>query len=142
MAFIRKRGNSYYLVHNVREEGRVHQLQLVSLGRRPRISDEVVRAVTARHPFIRVDWRRLRQQASHDIVQPTLNDAGYLFGLLGEIRGLHLDIADFQWPALEGFEHRELRAQFAAELRLLRSTLEVKLDQLRRRRFSGSSPGR
>ncbi len=42
MAFIRKRGESYYLVHNVRQEGRVRQIHLACLGRRPRISDDVV----------------------------------------------------------------------------------------------------
>ena len=136
MAFIRKRGNSYYLVHNVRREGRVHQLQLASLGRRPRISDHVVQAVTAKHPFVQVDWARLRQHASHEFVQPMLNSSGYLRDLLGQIRSVHLEIADFQWPALEVLRDRELRKGFATELRLLRGTLEVKLNQLRKGRFA------
>ena len=137
MAFIRKRGSSFYLVHNVRKKGRVRQLQLASLGRRPRISDEVVQSVTAKHPFIRVDWARLRQRASHDFVRPMLNDSGYLRGLLSEIRNVHLEIADFQWPALEVLRDREFRGQFATELKLLRGTLEVKLGQLRKGRFAG-----
>ena len=33
MAFIRKRGNAYYLVHNVRKKGHVRQLHLARLGR-------------------------------------------------------------------------------------------------------------
>jgi hypothetical protein len=136
MAFIRKRGSSFYLVHNVRNKGRVRQLQLASLGRRPRISDEVVQSVAAKHPFVRVDWPRLRQRASHDFVQPMLNDSGYLRGLLSEIRNVHLEIADFQWPALEVLRDRELRNQFATELKLLRGTLEVKLGQLRKGRFA------
>jgi hypothetical protein len=138
MAFIRKRGNSYYLVHNVRRKGRVCQLQLASLGRRPRISDEIVQVVTAKHPFIRVDWARLRQHASHDFVQPMLNNSGYLRDLLGQIRSVHMDIADFQWPAFEVFRDRELRAQFATEFKLLRGTLEVKLGQLRKGRFTSA----
>lgn len=136
MAFIRKRGNAYYLVHNVRKKGRVRQLQLASLGRRPRISDEVVQAVASSHPFLRVDWAGLKRRASHDFVQPMLNDSEYLLGLLAEIRGVHLEIADFQWPALEVLRDRELRIRFATELKLLRGTLEVKLNQLRKGRFA------
>lgn len=136
MAFIRKRGNSFYLVHNVREKGRVRQLQLASLGQRPRISDEVVQSVTARHPFIRVDWPSLRQHASHDLVQPMLNDSGYLRSLLSDIRNVHLEIAEFHWPALEVLRDREFRNEFATELKLLRGTLEVKLSQLRKGKFA------
>lgn len=132
MAFIRQRGNSYYLVHNVRKKGRVRQIQLASLGRRPRISDEVVQAVTANHPFVEVDWPSVRRKASHELVQPLLNDSGYLRTLLGEIRSVHMEIAVFQWPSLELHRDRELRAQFATELKLLRGTLEVKLSQLRK----------
>jgi hypothetical protein len=137
MAFIRKRGSSYYLVHNVRKEGRVRQVQLASLGRRPRISDDVVEAVADNHPFVRVDWVRLKRRASHDLVQPMLNGSVYLRELLSEIRNVHLEIADFQWPALEVLGDRELRRRFATELKLLRVTLEVKLTQLRTGRFAG-----
>ena len=132
MAFIRQRGNSYYLVHNVRKKGRVCQIQLASLGRRPRISDEVVQAVRANHPFLEVDWPSIRRKASHELVQPMLNDSGYWRDLLAEIRAVHLDIADFQWPSLELQGDRDLRTQFATELKLLRGTLEVKLSQLRK----------
>ena len=47
MAFIRKRGEHYYLVHNVRQRGRVRQIHLAPLGRRPRISDDVIAEVRA-----------------------------------------------------------------------------------------------
>jgi hypothetical protein len=135
MAFIRQRGNSYYLVHNVREKGRVRQIQLASLGRRPRISDEVVQSVTANHPFVEVDWASIRRKASHEFVRPMLNDSEYLQNLLREIRAVHLEIAEFQWPSLEIQRDRELRTQFATELKLLRGTLEVKLNQLRKGRM-------
>ncbi len=46
MAFVRRKGNSYYLVHNVRRDGKVRQLHLARLGERARITDEVVREVT------------------------------------------------------------------------------------------------
>jgi len=65
-----------------------------------------------------------------------LNDSEYLQNLLSEIRSVHLEIADFQWPALEVLRDRELRKGFATELRLLRGTLEVKLNQLRKGRFA------
>jgi len=137
MAFIRKRGNSYYLVHNVRKKGRVRQLYLACLGRRPRISEDIVQEVTSKHPFVEVDWASLRRRAAHDLVQPLLNDSKYLRDLLADIRGMHLEIAEFQWPVLEVLRDRELRVQFATELKLLRGTLEVKLNQLRKGRFAG-----
>ena len=137
MAFIRKRGNSYYLVHNVRKKGRVRQLYLACLGRRPRISEDIVQEVTSKHPFVEVDWASLRRRAAHDLVQPLLNDSKYLRDLLADIRGMHLEIAEFQWPVLEVLRDRELRVQFATELKLLRGTLEVKLSQLRKGRYAG-----
>lgn len=135
MAFIRKRGNSYYLVHNVRKKGRVQQLHLACLGRRPRINDEVIRGVTSKHPFVQVDWAGLRRRASNDLVQPLLNDSEYLRDLLSDLRNVHLEIADLQWPLLEMVRNRELKSQFATELKLLRGTLEVKLNQFRKERF-------
>ena len=135
MAFIRKRGHSYYLVHNVRNKGRVEQLHLACLGRRPRISDEVIQGVTLKHPFVRVDWTGLKRRTSNDLVQPLLNDAEYLRGLLSDMRNVHLEIADLQWPLLDMVRDRELKGQFATELKLLRGTLEVKLNQFRKERF-------
>ena len=60
MAFIRKRGNSYYLVHSVRQKGRVRQGHLASLGERPRVSEEIMEEVKSNHPFVRVDWHGLK----------------------------------------------------------------------------------
>jgi len=121
MAFIRKRGQSYYLVHNVRQDGRVRQLHLARLGRRPHISDDVIRGVASRHPFVEVDWKGLREK-----------DSRYLHELLRTIRNLHLDICDLHLPVLEMTQDRELVKQLASSLKLLRSTLDVKLHQLRR----------
>lgn len=132
MAFIRKRGQSYYLVHNVRQEGRIHQIHLACLGRRPRISDEVVRGVTSKHPFVRVDWGELRDKASRDLVQPYERDSRYLRDLLMAIRNLHFDIADLPLPLLELNNDRELSVQLISGLKLLRATLDVKLHELRK----------
>jgi hypothetical protein len=132
MAFIRKRGQSYYLVHNVRQDGRVRQLHLARLGRRPHISDEVIRGVSSRHPFVEVDWKGLREKVSRELIQPFENDSRYLHELLRTIRNLHLDICDLHLPVLEMTQDRELVKQLASSLKLLRSTLDVKLHQSRR----------
>ncbi len=134
MAFIRKRGQSYYLVHNVREKGQVRQLHLARLGQRPRISDLVIEGVKSKHPFVRVDWERLREKTTRDLVQPYANDSQYLRNLLSSIHNLHLDIADLPLPALEMAGDRELLPQVVSGLKLLRGTLEVKLNQLRKGR--------
>ena len=62
MAFLRRKGNAFYLVHNVRKGGRIRQLHLAKLGERPRITDDVVRQVTRSYPFVDVNWRELREQ--------------------------------------------------------------------------------
>ncbi len=62
MAFIRRKGNTFYLVHNVRHGGKVQQLHLARLGNRARITDQVVRQVSKKHPFIELNWRSLREQ--------------------------------------------------------------------------------
>jgi hypothetical protein len=132
MAFIRKRGNSYYLVHNVREKGRVRQVHLASLGARPRISEEVKEGVKSKHPFVRIDWRGLKARASRELVNPMANDAEYVRRLLNDVRELHLDLADLPLPVLELTRDPELVAQMISGLKLLRSTLDVKLNQIRK----------
>ena len=61
MAFVRRKGNTYYLVHNVRRDGKVKQLHLARLGERARITDDVVRRVSRVYPFLRVNWAGLVQ---------------------------------------------------------------------------------
>ncbi len=134
MAFIRKRGQSYYLAHCVRKKGRVQQLHLACLGRRPRISDDVIQGVASKHPFLRVNWEGLREQATRKLVQPFENNAQYLQELLNATRNLHLEIADLQLPVLEMTQDTELKAQLASALKLLRSTLDVKLGKVRKGR--------
>jgi hypothetical protein len=132
MAFIRKRGSSYYLVHNVRKKGQVRQVHLASLGTRPRISDDLIEGVKSKHPFVRVDWPGLKEKASRDLVEPFRNDSEYVRRLLAAVRDLHLDIADLPLPALELTHDPELVTQMISGLKLLRSTLDVKLNQIRR----------
>ena len=132
MAFIRKRGESYYLVHNVRQEGRVRQIHLACLGRRPRISDDVVRGVSSSHPFLHVDWKGLRDKVSRNVVQPFEQDSRYLRDLLLAIRNLNFELADLPLPVLELAKDRELSMHLIAGLKLLRGTLDVKLQALRK----------
>ena len=134
MAFIRKRGQSYYLVHNVRKKGRVLQLHLARLGRRPHFSDDLIQGIASKHPFLRVNWEGLREKASRDLVQPFENNAQYLRDLLASIRNLHLDVADLQVPVLEMSQDSDLKMQVTSALKLLRNTLDVKLGQTRRGR--------
>lgn len=132
MAFIRKRGDHYYLVHNMRKKGRVRQIHLARLGRRPRISEEVIAGVRAKHPFVDINWESLRERASHELVQPMKGNAQFLRNLLAAIRNVHLEVADLHLPILDMVHDRELRAQLTTELKLLRTTLDVKLSQFRR----------
>ena len=69
MAFVRRKGNTYFLVHNVRRQGKVQQLHLARLGERPRITDDVVRKVSRNHPFIDLGWSSLREQVN-SVVAP------------------------------------------------------------------------
>ena len=134
MAFVRKRGRAYYLVHNFRDQGRVRQVQLACLGRRPRISDNLIEGVASKHPLVQVDWKRLKERVSREMVQPPRIDARYLRDLLSCVRDVHLEIADLQLPSLPLTPDRELRLQLTSELKLLRGTLDVKLAQFRRGR--------
>lgn len=132
MAFIRKRGRSYYLVHNVRKKGQVQQLYLACLGRRPRLSDEIIRGITSKHPFVQIDWESLREKASSELTEPLQRNSQHVQELLHNISSLNLDIADLHLPWLEMAEDRELVMDMISGLQLLRTTLDVKLSQLKK----------
>src|ERR1700694_2208910 len=100
MAFLRRKGNAFYLVHNVRKGGRVKQLYLAKLGERPRITDDVVRQVTRSHPFVDVNWSQLREEVNNRV-----------------------ELFD---PESKGVQ------EIITQLRLLHSTVGVKLDQFDR----------
>ena len=127
-----KRGSAYYLVHNLRDRGRLRQLQLACLGRRPRISDDLIEGVMSKHPLVRIDWQRLREKVSREVVQPLRADSQYVRELLASIRDVHLEIADLQPPLLVKPD-RQLHLQFTSELKHLKGTLDVKLAQFRSR---------
>jgi hypothetical protein len=132
VAFIRRKGNAYYLVHNVRRGGKVRQLHLARLGDRARITDQVVREVSKKHPFVALNWRALREQLNNqidltDLQSPTVQK------LVQSLRSLNLDLADLFPPALRLSESPAVANELLVQLRLLNSTIQVKLDQFRQR---------
>jgi len=141
MAFVRRKGNSFYLVHNVRRGGKVRQLHLARLGNRARITDDVVREVSKKHPFVELNWRSLREQVNHQV---NLGDpsAPGIQKLVSNLRELNLDLADLFPPLLRISGSSAMARELQVQLRLLQSTIQVKLDQLERGRgrFGGASP--
>jgi hypothetical protein len=131
VAFVRRKGNTYFLVHNVRRRGKIRQLHLAMLGERPRITDDVVRKVSRNHPFLDLDWSRLREQVNSR-VELFDTDSPYVQNLMHSLHNLNLDLADLSPPMLLLTDRSESSRELVTQLRLLRSTLDVKLDQFER----------
>ncbi len=141
MAFVRRKGNSFYLVHNVRHGGKVRQLHLARLGARARITDDLVREVSKKHPFVELNWKALRQQLNGqvDLANP---NSPTVQKLVSSLRALNLDLADVFPPLLRISESPVVARELLVQLRLLQSTIQVKLDQFGRRRgrFGNANP--
>jgi len=141
MAFVRRKGNRFYLVHNVRRGGKVRQLHLARLGDRARITDQVVREVSKKHPFVDLNWRALREQSHHrvDLANP---NSPMVQKLVSDLRTLTLDLADVFPPIVRITESPSVARELLVQLRLLQSTIQVKLDQFDRGRgrFSHANP--
>ena len=131
MAFVRRKGNSYYLVHNVRRRGKVEQLYLAPLGERPRITDDVVKQVSKNHPLLELNWRQLRENVNSrvELFDPS---SAYTKQLLNSMRLLNLDLADLSPPLLLMSDRAESSQELVMQLRLLRSTVDIKLEQFER----------
>jgi len=131
VAFIRRKGNTYYLVHNVRRQGKVQQLHLARLGGRPRITDDVVRQVHRNHPLLDLDWSQLREKVSGrvELFDPR---SPFVQSLMQSLRNLNLDLADLSPPLLMLADRTKSSHEIVTQLRLLRSTLDVKLEQFER----------
>src|SRR5262249_41302496 len=130
MAFVRRKGNSYYLVHNVRRGGKVRQLHLARLGSRARITDTVVREVSKKHPFVEMNWRALREQLSRQInlADPQSPEVKQL---IANLRALPLELADLFPPVLQISESPAVAKELLVQLQLLYSTIQVKLEKFR-----------
>ncbi|MGH9702128.1 MAG: hypothetical protein ACRD4K_02040 [Candidatus Acidiferrales bacterium] len=118
-------------MHNVRRRGKVQQLHLARLGERPRITDAVVREVSRNHPLLELDWNSLREQVNSRI---ELFDARSPFvqKLVQSLRTLNLDLADLSPPMLVTAERSRSSHEIVMQLRLLRSTVDIKLDKFER----------
>jgi hypothetical protein len=130
MAFVRRKGNSYYLVHNVRRGGKVRQLHLARLGDRAKITDSIVREVSKKHPFVELNWRALREQLSRQINLAD-SQSPEVQKLIANLRALYLDLADLFPPVLQISESPAVAKELLVQLQLLHSTIQVKLGQFR-----------
>jgi hypothetical protein len=131
VAFVRRKGNSYYLVHNVRRRGKVEQLYLARLGERPRITDDVVREVSKNHPLLELNWSQLREGLNSrvELFDPR---SSYTQQLLNSLRLINLDLADLAPPFLLLADRANSSHELVTQLRLLRSTVDIKLEQFER----------
>ena len=144
MAFVRRKGKAFFLVHNVRRGGKVQQIHLARLGARARITDEVVRQVAKKHPFVELNWKALREQLNSRLSQQMeLADPNSpaIQSLVGNLRALNLDLADLFPPLLKFSEPPAVAQELLIQLRLLQSTVQVKLEQFDRgrQRFGSTS---
>jgi len=68
--------NAYYLVHNVRPRAEkvAATPSRAFFGDRARITDDVVKEVSKKHPFIDLNWRSLREQLDNqiDLADPSI----------------------------------------------------------------------
>jgi hypothetical protein len=129
MAFVRRKGNSFYLVHNVRRGEKVKQIHLARLGERALITDRVVREVSKKYPFVELNWRALREQVNGNQANLTDADSPVVQKLVGELRELNMELADLFPPILQVSETPTVARELLLQLRLLQSTLQVKLSQ-------------
>jgi hypothetical protein len=142
MAFVRRKGNNFYLVHNVRRGEKVKQLHLARLGEQARITDRVVREVSKKHPFVELNWRALREQVNNHQVDLADPNSPAVQKLVAALRDLNLELADVFPPILRISESPAVARELLLQLRLLQSTIQVKLSQFDhgRGRFGAASP--
>jgi len=129
MAFVRRKGNKFYLVHNVRRGEKVRQIHLARLGERAQITERVVREVSKKHPFVELNWRALREQVNGNGVDLANLDSPAMQRLVRGLRELNLELADLFPPILRISESSGVTNELLVQLRLLQSTLQVKLAQ-------------
>jgi len=128
MAFVRRKGNALYLVHNVRRGGKVRQLHLARLDEKGRITDRVVREVSRKHPLVELNWQVLREKASQKINLADPNSRE-VQKLIFTLRSLHLELAELFPPIVQFSESPAVAKELLVQLRLLQATIELKLGQ-------------
>ena len=144
MAFVRRKGNKFYLVHNVRRGAKIRQIHLARLGEHAQITERVVREVSKKHPFVELNWRALREQVNGNGVDLANLDSPAVQRLVRGLRELNLELADLFPPILRISESSGVASELLLQLRLLQSTLQVKLAQFeyQRERFGSASRSR
>jgi len=144
MAFVRRKGNKFYLVHNVRRGEKVRQIHLARLGEHAQITERVVREVSKKHPFVELNWRALREQVNGNGVDLADLDSRAVQKLVSGLREMNLELADLFPPILRISESSGVANELLLQLRLLQSTLQVKLAQFeyQRERFGIASRSR
>ncbi|MGQ9706916.1 MAG: hypothetical protein ACUVWP_07980 [bacterium] len=60
MAFIRKKGEYYYLVQSIRKGNEVRQITLAYLGKKPKVDDDVIKKVKAKYPCIDIEIKDIK----------------------------------------------------------------------------------
>jgi hypothetical protein len=100
-------------------------------GDRARITDHVVREVSKKHPFVALNWRQLREQLDSriDLADPSLSRPN----LVHSLRAINLDLADLFPPVVRFSESPAVARELLVQLRLLHSTIQVKLNQFGRK---------
>jgi len=141
VAFVRRKGNAFYLVHNVRRGGKVRQLHLARLGDRALITEKIVREVSRKHPFVELNWKALREQLNGQVNLADANSPA-VQKLVSTLRTLNIDLADFFPPVLQISESPVVARELLVQMRLLQSTIQVKLGEFGRagRRFGSAVP--
>jgi len=141
MAFVRRKGNSFYLVHNVRHGRKVRQMHLARLGHRARITEDIVKEVSRKHPFVELNCRALSEQANHSVDLANPNSPA-VRRLISSLRHLNMELADVFPPILRISESPVVARELLVQLRLLQATIQVKLEQFGRGRgrFGSANP--
>src|SRR5438132_9987428 len=128
-------------MHNVARGGKVRQLHLARLGARARITDDLVREVSKKHPFVELNWKALRNQLNGqvDLANP---NSPTVQKLVSSLRALNLELADLFPPLLRISESPVVARALLVHMRLLQSTIQLKADQHGgvRERFGNVSP--
>jgi hypothetical protein len=104
----------------------------------------VVREVSKKHPFVELNWRALREQVNGNGVDLANLDSPAVQRLVRGLRELNLELADLFPPILRISESSGVASELLLQLRLLQSTLQVKLAQFeyQRERFGSASRSR
>ena len=100
-----------------------------------------MRKVSRNHPFLDLDWSSLREQVNSRIELFDIRSP-YVQNLMHSLRNLHMDLADLSPPMLLLADRANSSRELVTQLRLLRSTLDIKLDQFERTDFRNPDGGR